>query len=364
MSSQLVTTNLNQLCTNTMMQQTNLLVSTDDELELKKKKSNPLSISTLVGNTNNSSTNPNLPVTLSIPDIQTSLPISTSFSSTLKSTLSNLSTTLLNCSQPKTNSSTALNSPLNTSSLNSSPALPTTIHSLPVNLPLTFVNSPSSTTLTTLNSINNLAINFNTINDQQSKLIESQQNKLNSNDATNLSYNLLNTFLTSRLQTVDDRLITSCPSVDLSEEDSITSQTNSISSSTINQQINSSKSTLSANLLNSTNQMNNHKSINSPDVNFTSDQTELDNSDTNSKKFDSEDILMEDAELDSKQAENRRRRTAFTSEQLLVLEKEFQAKRYLSVTERALIANTLQLSESQVKIWFQNRFDLFLAFRI
>ncbi|VEL09653.1 unnamed protein product [Protopolystoma xenopodis] len=51
----------------------------------------------------------------------------------------------------------------------------------------------------------------------------------------------------------------------------------------------------------------------------------------------------------------RRARTAFTYEQLVTLEAKFKATRYLSVCERLNLALALNLTETQVKIWFQNR---------
>lgn len=51
----------------------------------------------------------------------------------------------------------------------------------------------------------------------------------------------------------------------------------------------------------------------------------------------------------------RKARTAFTDQQLNCLEKSFERQKYLSVQDRMELAACLNLSDTQVKTWYQNR---------
>ncbi|XP_069007863.1 homeobox protein BarH-like 1 [Embiotoca jacksoni] len=65
--------------------------------------------------------------------------------------------------------------------------------------------------------------------------------------------------------------------------------------------------------------------------------------------------LEHGADLGSKTKKGRRSRTVFTELQLMGLEKRFEKQKYLSTPDRIDLAESLGLSQLQVKTWYQNR---------
>lgn len=83
-------------------------------------------------------------------------------------------------------------------------------------------------------------------------------------------------------------------------------------------------------------------------VSFLADSTE---------RLDSEDFSNEndnDQETEIPNTKKRKRRVLFSKAQIFELERRFRQQRYLSAPEREQLARLINLSPTQVKIWFQN----------
>jgi len=82
------------------------------------------------------------------------------------------------------------------------------------------------------------------------------------------------------------------------------------------------------------------------------------NSDPDQESVDSNrkrEIIGPNEDIDSESKKQKKVRTTFTGRQIFELEKMFETKKYLSSSERTELAKMLNVTEQQVKIWFQNR---------
>ncbi|KAF3708237.1 Homeobox protein zampogna Xzax [Channa argus] len=84
-------------------------------------------------------------------------------------------------------------------------------------------------------------------------------------------------------------------------------------------------------------------------------KNEVDGEEEEGYQHDRETLSCSFDTLQSRPGTKKRSRAAFSHAQVYELERRFSAQRYLSGPERADLAGALKLTETQVKIWFQNR---------
>ncbi|XP_063698118.1 homeobox protein B-H2-like [Culicoides brevitarsis] len=87
-----------------------------------------------------------------------------------------------------------------------------------------------------------------------------------------------------------------------------------------------------------------HQRMHTPDSSCTDDNMDM-----------GSDSALDDNVLSHNDDRKKRPRTAFSAAQIKALEGEFERGKYLSVAKRTALAKQLHLTETQIKIWFQNR---------
>ncbi|KAL7305362.1 hypothetical protein TKK_0002488 [Trichogramma kaykai] len=100
-----------------------------------------------------------------------------------------------------------------------------------------------------------------------------------------------------------------------------------------------------------------------PEINFGNHGIEFSNfqmrnygaNSTSALELSDRDLPERSSSATSDDDRKKRPRTAFTAAQIKSLEAEFERNKYLSVAKRLQLSKALKLTETQIKIWFQNR---------
>ena len=72
----------------------------------------------------------------------------------------------------------------------------------------------------------------------------------------------------------------------------------------------------------------------------------------NSIKFSKENYYQSNSIHNIQKQKKNKTRTTFTGKQIFELEKKFEVKKYLSSVERAEMAASLSVTETQIKVWY------------